>query len=75
MDEPRLRSALRALSDTLTDRGVSARVAIVGGAALLLAQGLPRPTQDVDVVAASTDHGPLRRDLQLPAELDRAFRG
>ena len=74
MDEPHLRTALRTLSETLTDRGISARVAVVGGAALLLTEGLHRPTQDVDVVAASTGPGPLRSDLQLPAELTEAAR-
>lgn len=72
MDELRLRTALRTLGETLSDRGVSARVAIIGGAALLLAEGLLRPTQDVDVVAVSTGDGRLKKSYELPAELAEA---
>jgi hypothetical protein len=74
MDELDLRSALRTLGETLSDRGVAARVAIIGGAALLLAEGLLRPTQDVDVVAASTGDRRLRKSYELPEELAEAAR-
>lgn len=46
----RLRTALRTLADTLSDRGISARWRSSGGVALLLSGGCGRPTQDVDVL-------------------------
>lgn len=72
MDALNLRSTLTVLADTLADRGVSAHIAIVGGGALLLREGLQRPTQDVDVVAASVGGEPLRRQYVLPLELREA---
>lgn len=72
MDALGLRGALEALADALSDRGVFAHIAIVGGGALLLREGLQRPTQDVDVIAASLDAEPLRRDHELPRELREA---
>jgi hypothetical protein len=72
MDVLELRIALQALADALTDRGVAARIVIVGGSALLLREGLHRATQDVDVVAAAVDAGPLRREQELPPELVEA---
>lgn len=64
-----LRRALRALGDTLADRGETFHVAIVGGAALLLRGQSGRPTQDVDVVAVAAGGLPLRSRHQLPPEL------
>jgi hypothetical protein len=72
MDVDQLRIALQALADALSDRGVAARIVIVGGSALLLGERLHRATQDVDVVAASVDAGPLRRQQELPQELVEA---
>ncbi|MTV27918.1 hypothetical protein FTX61_21245 [Nitriliruptoraceae bacterium ZYF776] len=72
MDTTSLRSALKVLADTLADRGVFAHIAVVGGGALLLEEGLRRPTQDVDVVAASVGGEPLRRQHVLPVELREA---
>jgi hypothetical protein len=72
MDIAHLRTALRALADALSDRGISAHIVIVGGSALLLREGLRRATQDVDVVAASLDAAPLRREHALPRELREA---
>lgn len=69
MEATGLRAALRALADALADRGTSAHIAIVGGGALLLREGLQRPTQDVDIVAAAIDHEPLRPHHQLPPVL------
>lgn len=64
-----VRAALRALADALADRGVSAQIVIVGGSALLLHEGLQRPTQDVDIVAVALGHEPLRPHHQLPPVL------
>lgn len=71
LEEEKLRSALRALGATLADRGEAFHVAIVGGAALLLAEAGIRPTQDVDVVAVASGDEALRSH-QLPMALVQA---
>jgi Nucleotidyltransferase of unknown function (DUF6036) len=43
-------TALQALGDELTRRGVSGRVFIVGGAAMALAYSSRRVTKDIDAV-------------------------
>lgn len=60
MDPINLRSALKVLADTLADRGVFAHIAVVGGGALLLEEGLRRPTQDLLRLKlfAAYDEGP-----------------
>jgi hypothetical protein len=72
MDLHRMTQALEALGDVLEDRGLTYHVAVGGGAALLLAGHIRRPTQDVDVVAFSTGSGPLRSEPTLPRELVEA---
>ena len=53
------------LGDAPADRGLHFRVAIVGGAALLLTGQIARPTQDVDVAAVASE-GPLVATWHLP---------
>lgn len=67
-----LEQALWTLGRTLTDRGLRFHIAIVGGAALLLAEPAARPTRDVDVVAVASGGQPLQSRHQLPAELREA---
>lgn len=74
MNKLRLREALQSLADVLEDRRIHARILIVGGAALLLHEGLQRPTQDVDVIAFSTGNERLRQSNELPQELAEAAR-
>lgn len=69
MQRRAIRDALGSLSSVLADRELRARLVIVGGAALLLREGLERPTMDVDVVAVSTGQGDVRMLHRLPEEL------
>lgn len=74
LHEERLRSALAALDGVLADRGLSAHIAVVGGAAFLLRERGRRRTADVDVVAVSTGQDPLRETHELPRGLQDAAR-
>lgn len=65
--------ALTLLGDALADRGLRFRIAIVGGAALLLTGQIARPTQDVDVAAVASE-GPLVSTWHLPELLIEASR-
>jgi hypothetical protein len=67
-----LMQALTSLEATLRDRELAYHVVIIGGAALLLSNEGARPTEDVDVVAAGRDAGPLRTHWQLPDDLRAA---
>ena len=74
MDRARLEEALDALGRVLADRGVRYRVVVLGGSALLLAEGSTRPTQDVDVAAVAAENAPIRRVFELPKDLTEAIR-
>jgi hypothetical protein len=72
MDHSLLLSALEALGKTLADRQLSFHIVVVGGSALLLAEGTHRPTQDVDVVAIAGPSDPPRVEVAMPAALAEA---
>jgi hypothetical protein len=64
--------ALEELGGVLTDRGLTFRIAVVGGAALLLSRESDRATQDVDVVSVARGEAPLATESSLPPELRNA---
>jgi len=55
MDRSEIVSALEELSEVLNDRGVNARIYVVGGAAMSLAFSSRYSTEDVDVDAYPTE--------------------
>jgi hypothetical protein len=71
MRSAELELALKALGETLATRGLTARLAVVGGGALLLIGELERPTRDLDVVAQLDEQGYLPAD-PLPSGLNAA---
>ena len=56
MDRSQIRSALEELSEVLDERGIDARIYIVGGAAMSLAFSSRYSTEDVDVDASPTEN-------------------
>ena len=60
MDRSEIVSALEELSEVLNDRGVNARIYVVGGAAMSLAFSSRYSTEDVDVDVVS-DRGCHKR--------------
>jgi hypothetical protein len=63
--------ALHALGETLAARDLQARLAVVGGGALLLIGEITRPTRDLDVVAQLDETG-YAPAAPLPTELTAA---
>ncbi len=70
--ESSLEQALRALGELLEDRGLTYRLAAVGGGAMLLLGLANRPTNDLDLVAQIDADGMVSAD-PLPAELQDAI--
>lgn len=71
MQRDRLEGLLAACGQILAERGASARLVIIGGAALLLRGEIERGTRDVDAIAVDVG-GVLREAEQLPAGLREA---
>ena len=71
-DHHRLEGALRALGRPLADRGEAHTVVAIGGGALALRGLIPRPTEDIDLVAIVRD-GELFTAEPLPTSLTVAI--
>lgn len=69
--ESSLEQALSALGELLEARGLTYRLAAVGGGAMLLLGLIARPTNDLDLVAQITEEGVVSVD-PMPAALGEA---
>ena len=69
LDAERIEQGFRHLSERLQEEGLQASVYIVGSSVMLFAHGLPRTTEDVDVIyTGETNHGTV---LRLAGEVGR----
>lgn len=69
LDAERIEQGFQRLSERLQEEGLRASVYIVGSAVMLFAHGLPRTTEDVDVMyTGEKNHGKV---LRLAGEVGR----
>lgn len=72
LDAIGLTEALAALGSILEHRGLAYELVVVGGASLMLAGLVARPTKDADVIGYRPADGSVRRLDTLPPELTEA---